>query len=75
MFVMPQGKLVTFHSNMWSLIDSRNSPNNFGNVPDAFLERQSFHKYLTLTIFGDVHSKNKNYCTFDVICESERVLE
>lgn len=80
MSLMPQGKLLTFHWNMLSLIDSPNSPNNFGNVHDVLLERYFFHKDVRLTIFGDVHSKNRNYCMIDVTdakvreCQSESGL-
>lgn len=63
---MPQGRLLTFHSNMLSLLDSRNSPNNFAHVDNAFLERYFFLIDVRLTIFGNVHSKNRNYRMIDV---------
>lgn len=52
---------------MWFFIDSWNLLKNFGNG--------SFVKDVRLIIFGDVYFKNRNYCMFDVICESERVFE
>lgn len=63
---MPQGRLLTFHSNLLSLLDSRNSPNNFAHVDNTFLERYFFLIDVRLTIFGNVHSKNRNYCMIDV---------
>ena len=73
MSLMPKGKLSTFHSNMLSLIDSRNSPNNFGNAHDVFLERYFFHQDVKLTIFGNVHSRNRNYCMINVTDAKVRV--
>lgn len=45
---MPQGKLLTFHSNMLSLLD-------------ASSERYTSHNDVWLTIFGNVHSKIRHY--------------
>lgn len=45
---MPQGKLLTFHSNMLSLLD-------------ASSERYTSHNDVQLTIFGNVHSKIRYY--------------
>ena len=45
---MPQGKLLTFHSNMLSLLD-------------ASSERYTSHNDVRLTIFGNVHSKIRYY--------------
>jgi len=64
---MPQGKLLTFHSNMVPLIDNLNSSNYFVDVHDVFLERYFSQRFTANHIWWcPFHTKKKNYCIIDL---------